>query len=74
MSREGLGAGGVEQGMTKLAVEYIYRGLQEGKPVYSRANEQPYMPRAACRSDAESEGKRAVFIMDAATNTPRGQL
>lgn len=66
MSGEGFGAGGVEQGMKQVAtVEYIYRGIQERKPVYSRANEQPYMSRAACRADAEREGKRAVFRMDA---------
>lgn len=49
-------------------VIYYYRGVQEGTPVYSRANEFPWMSRCLCRQDAATENKRAVFVRENITN------
>lgn len=43
-------------------VKYYYRGCFDGRVVYSRKNEQPYMTRRLCQLDAIRERKRAVFL------------
>jgi hypothetical protein len=48
--------------MDASKVEYYFRGIQEGKTVYSRKNEYPWMIRIECQRDAIRDGKKAVFV------------
>jgi hypothetical protein len=49
---------------TRIRVNYYYRGIQEGIPVYSKRNEYPWKGKRECQQVAMRDGERTVFVKE----------